>query len=178
MIKINLLPKTQRQKNEVNFDLYILVAVVVVTLAAIGIMYARNSSSIEQTRNVVAKLQQKVAELQPVEKEMAELEKAKKDVTTKLAVIAKISEGRAIAPKLLYDLSSLVRETMWLKGLRKDGTKLQIEGRSVDNESICDFVERLSKLPYVTDLELRSVEDTAEGGITVKKFVIDGNVSA
>ena len=64
------------------------------------------------------------------------------------------------------------------KGLRKDGTKLHIEGRSIDNESICDFVERLSKLPYVTDLELRSVEDTAEGGITVKKFVIDGNVSA
>ena len=178
MIKINLLPKTQRQKSELNFDLYILVAVVAVTLLATGVMYTRNGSKIEQTQNIVAALQQKVAALRPVEKELAELEKAKKDVSTKLAVIAKISEGRAIAPKLLYDLSSLVRETMWLKGLRKDGTKLHIEGRSIDNESICDFVERLSKLPYVTDLELRSVEDTAEGGITVKKFVIDGNVSA
>jgi type IV pilus assembly protein PilN len=178
MIKINLLPKTQRQKSEVNVDLYVLIAVGVLTLGVICGVYIRNGRAIEYTASVTLKLQRTIAELQPVEKEFALLEKAKKDVSTKLTVIAKISEGRAIAPKLLYDLSSLVRDTMWLKSLRKDGTKLQIEGRSIDNESICDFVERLSKLPYVTDLELRSVEDAAEGGTTVKKFVVDGNVSA
>ena len=78
---------------------------------------------------------------------------------------------------MLSDLSSIVKDNLWLKRVRKDDKKLEIEGRSTDNESVCDFVERLSKLPYLKDLELRSIEDVGEGGITVKKFLLDGSVN-
>jgi type IV pilus assembly protein PilN len=178
MIKINLLPKTIRQKKEFNLDLYIFVAVALVALGLVGGIYIKNTKDISSIMIITESLKKEVTNLAPLDKEFAAIEKDKKDVANKLSAIAKISEGRAIAPKLLYDLSSIIRDTMWLKTLRKDGNKLYIEGRSVDNESISDFVERLSKLPYVKDLELRSVEDASEGGITVKKFAIDGSVSA
>jgi type IV pilus assembly protein PilN len=178
MIKINLLPKTIRQKKELNSDLYIFIAVVIVALGLVGGFYVKNTRDISSILTTTEFLKKEVASLAPLDKEFAAIEKDRKDVSNKLAVITKISEGRAIAPKMLYDLSSIIRDTMWLKTLRKDGNKLYIEGRSVDNESISDFVERLSKLPYLKDLELRSVEDTSEGGITVKKFTIDGSVSA
>jgi type IV pilus assembly protein PilN len=178
MIKINLLPKTIRQKKEFNFDLYIFIAAILIALGIVGGFYVKNTRDINNILITTESLKKEIASLAPLDREFAAIEKDRKDVSNKLSVITKISEGRSIAPKMLYDLSSIIRDTMWLKTLRKDGNKLYIEGRSVDNESISDFVERLSKLPYLKDLELRSVEDTSEGGITVKKFTIDGSVSA
>jgi type IV pilus assembly protein PilN len=178
MIKINLLPKTIRQKRELNIDLYISIAALVLALVLVGGLYLKNEADIRQTAAATEKLKAEISRLAHVEQEFGALEKDRNEVSRKLSVIAKLTEGRALAPKLLYDLSSLVRDTMWLRSLRKEGTKLSIEGRSIDNESIAEFVERLSKLPYLKDVELRSVEDASEGGITVKKFSIDGSVSA
>jgi Tfp pilus assembly protein PilN len=92
-------------------------------------------------------------------------------------VIEKIKEGRAVAPRILYDLSTLTKENVWLKRVSKDETKFSLEGRSIDNESICEFVESLSKLPYMTNVELKSVEDAAEGDATVKKFIVEAGVA-
>jgi hypothetical protein len=79
---------------------------------------------------------------------------------------------------MLFDLSSLAKGNLWLKKLRKDETKVDLEGRSIDNESICTFVEGMSKLPYMKDVELKSVEDLTETGMTVKKFLVEGSVAS
>jgi type IV pilus assembly protein PilN len=177
MIKINLLPRKKRERRGDNLDLYILVATLVVSLAVVGGVFFKNTKDIGQTRDEIESLKREAKALEPIRREFLTLEKDKKDVADKLAVIARMKEGRALPPRMLYDLSSLVKDNLWLKRLRKDEKKLEIEGRSIDNESVCDFVEHLSKLPYLKDLELKSVEDVSEGGITVKKFIVDGSVS-
>ena len=60
-------------------------------------------------------------------------------------MIDRIKEGRALAPRLLYDLSSLMTDNLWLKKVRKVDARVDIEGRSIDNESVCTFVEGLSQ---------------------------------
>ncbi len=177
MIKINLLPKRKRERNGTSLDLYVLMATLAISLAMVGGFYAKNTRDIKRSRSEIDILRQQVKELEPIRKEFVSLEKDKKDVSDKLAVIARMKEGRALPPMMLYDLSSIVKDNLWLRRLRKDDKKLEIEGRSMDNESVCDFVERLSKLPYLKNLELRSVEDVVEGGITVKKFLLDGSVN-
>jgi len=158
-------------------DPYILVAALVISSALVGGFYLKNARDIEQARKEIQSLKQQAMALEPIKREFAALEKDKQEVSNKLAVINRMKEGRAVPPRMLYDLSSLVKDSLWLRRLKKDDKKLEIEGRSIDNESICDFVERLAKLPYLKDMELKSVEDVAEGGITVKKFVVDGSVS-
>ncbi len=111
-------------------------------------------------------------------KEFASLERDKKEVRSRIGVINKIKEGRAVVPRILYDLSSIIKENVWLKKVVKDEGRFELEGRSLDNESICEFVERLSKLPYFTNIELKSVEDVNEGEMTVKKFIVDGGVTS
>jgi Tfp pilus assembly protein PilN len=177
MIKINLLPTKKRERRGINLDPYILLATLVISFALIGGFFLKNAKDIEVTRNDIQSLKQQALVLEPIKKEFLALQKVKQEASNKLAIINRLKEGRAVPPRMLYDLSSLVKENLWLKKLKKDDKKLEIEGRSVDNESICDFVERLAKLPYLKDMELRSVEDVAEGGITVKKFVVDGSVS-
>jgi Tfp pilus assembly protein PilN len=177
MIKINLLPKKKRERRGINLDLYILVATLVVSLALVGGFFLKNTRDIRQIGNDIESLKQQAKALEPIQREFLALETDKKSISSKLAVINRMKEGRAVPPRMLYDLSSLVRDNLWLKRLKKDDSKLEIEGRSIDNESVCDFVERLSKLPYLKNLELKSVEDVSEGGLTVKKFLVDGSVN-
>jgi hypothetical protein len=55
--------------------------------------------------------------------------------------------------------------------------KFEIEGRSFVNENISDFIESLSKMAYVSNVELKNVQDVNEEGLIIKKFVITGNMS-
>jgi len=82
-----------------------------------------------------------------------------------------------LAARTLYDLTSLVQEKVWLKSLKKTENRFELEGRSVENDAISGFVESLTKVPYLSGVELKSVEDSAEEGIVLKKFIIQGNIS-
>ncbi|MGD0229286.1 MAG: PilN domain-containing protein [Syntrophorhabdales bacterium] len=178
MIKINLLPKKEYGKREFDADISILVVILVLTFALVGGIYLKNSRDVSRMRAEMADLDRQRESLRGVYKEFADIEKQKKELAARIAVIDRIREGRALAPRMLYDLSSLMTDNLWLKKLRKDDSKLDIEGRSTDNESICSFVEGLSRLSYMKDVELKSVEDVAESGTTVKKFLVEGMVSS
>jgi type IV pilus assembly protein PilN len=110
-------------------------------------------------------------------KEYLSLEKQKKEMSTRIAVIGKIKEGRALAARIVYDLPSLAKERVWLKRFKKDEDRFDLEGRALENESVADFVEKLSKIPYAKNVELKSVEDVTEEGVLVKKFLVTGNLS-
>ena len=84
--------------------------------------------------------------------------------------------GRALAARILYDLPSIMRDNVWLKRFKKDGGLFELEGRSLENESIAEFVERLSKTPYYRNVELKNIEDVTEEGVVVKKFIVQGGV--
>lgn len=177
MIEINLIPSRIRKKKEVNFELGLLVGTLLFTFLLIGAVYVKTSKDISKLRDEATSVRQQVAALQPALREFTSLEKEKKEVSKRIDVINKIKDGRAIAPRILYDLSSIMKENVWLKKVVKDEGKFALEGRSLDNESICEFVERLSKLPYFTNIELKSVEDVKETEMTVKKFVVEGGVA-
>jgi Tfp pilus assembly protein PilN len=177
MIKINLLPRKKRERKRTNLESYVLLGTVAFSLALVSSAYLINAKDIRSLHNEISSVKQQSRALEGVRMEFSSLERDKKEVASKLAVIQRINEGRAIAPKMLYDLSSIVKDNLWLRRLRKDDAKLEIEGRSADNESICDFVERLSRLPYMKNIELRSVEDVNEAGILVKKFIVEGSVA-
>ena len=179
MIKINLLPKQERRKGKARGkDLYILAVLVVLSCALVGGIYLRNEKDIRGLQTDLAAAKKQRASLQVEYQEFLALEKEKKDIAGRIAAVDKINTGRALAPRMLYDLSSLITENVWLKKLHKDEAKFDLEGRSVDNESICTFVEGLAKLPYMKGIELKSVEDVTDTGVTVKKFIVEGGVTS
>jgi type IV pilus assembly protein PilN len=178
MIRINLIPSKIRKKKEVNFELHLLVGTLLFSFLLIGAVYVKNTKDIDRLRDQTALVNRQAEALQPVSREFASLERDKKEVSKRIGVINRIKEGRAVVPRILYDLSSIIKENVWLKKVAKDEGRFELEGRSLDNESICEFVERLSKLPYFTNIELKSVEDVNEADMTVKKFIVDGGVAS
>lgn len=177
MIEINLIPSKIRKKKEVNFELHLLVATLLFTFLLIGAVYVKTTRDVGRLRTQTASIKQQSEALQPAFGEYTALEKDKREISKRIGAINKIKEGRAIAPRILYDLSSIMKENVWLKKVAKDEGRFELEGRSLDNESICEFVERLSKLPYFTNVELKSVEDVNEAEMTIKKFMVEGGVA-
>jgi Tfp pilus assembly protein PilN len=178
MIKINLLPQKSYGQERFNPDLFIFPAILVLSLALVGGVFLKNNRDAAKLRSETAALRSQAASFQGVYKEFLTMEKEKKEIAARIATIDRIKEGRAFAPRLLYDLSSLTTDNLWFKRVRKVDMKVDIEGRSIDNESICSFVEGLSRLFYMRNVELKSVEDVTETGTTVKKFVVEAGAAS
>ena len=176
MIRINLLPK-KVHKQIVRSDLVLFCLLLAVALVVAAGLYFNNLREIGQLRAELSKTKQSIASMEKFYKEYLSLEKQKKEMSTRIAVIGKIKEGRALAARIVYDLPSLVKERVWLKRFKKDEDRIDLEGRALENESVADFVEKLSKIPYAKNVELKSVEDVTEEGVLVKKFLVTGNLS-
>ena len=178
MIRINLLPAKKRKEKvsrQVSFRFSV---IPLLALAVAGGIFAKNARDLARLRAQDGAFISQRASLDGVYKEFLGIERQKREMAERIALIDRIKEGRAVVPKMLFDLSSLAKGNLWLKKLRKDETKVDLEGRSIDNESICTFVEGMSKLPYMKDVELKSVEDLTETGMTVKKFLVEGSVAS
>ena len=176
MIKINLLPVKARKKTQVNRDLFLFIAMLVLGLGLVGVVYVNNMKDLSRTQKEIGATKQAVARLQDIYKEYQSIEKQKKEIERRIAVIDQIKEGRPLASRVLYDLPSVVKENVWLTKYKKDGEKFELEGRSLENESIADFIDKLSKIPYYRNVELKTAEDVTEQGIVVKKFIVQGNI--
>lgn len=175
MIKINLLPlKKSRKKAATYTDLLLFGVMLALGLAVVGGFYFKTQSDISSTRSETAKTKQAIVDLQGIYKDYQTIEKEKKEIERRIGAIDFIKEGRALAARTLYDLPTIMRENVWLKRFKKDGGNFELEGRSLENESVAEFVEKLQKIPYYKSVELKTVEDVTEAGVVVKKFIIQG----
>ena len=176
MIRINLVPKKVR-KEAIKSDLLLFMLLLIVAVVLGTGVYFNNAAQITHLKTDVARTKQSIASMEKFYKEYLALEKQKKEMSERISLIEKIREGRGLAARILYDLPPLVKDSIWLKRFKKDEDRFDLEGRALENESVSDFVEKLAKIPYAKDVELKSVEDVTEEGVLVKKFLVQGNLS-
>jgi len=176
MIKINLLPK-KPIRTAFKYEIHVLLLIVILNLLTIGLIYSINARAISNLKTNIEQAKKEIASLDPIYKEYLAMEQEKKEIQRRIQAIDTIKQGRALAARTLYDLTSIVKESLWLKNFKKNENRFELEGRSVENEAISSFVESLSKIPYLSGVELKSVEDAAEEGLILKKFIIQGNIS-
>lgn len=176
MIKINLLPK-KPIRTAFKYELHVFILIFIFNLLAIALIYSINARSISNLKSNIEKAKREIASLDPIHREYLAMEQEKKEIQRRIQAINTIKQGRALAARTLYDLTSIVKESLWLKSFKKTENKFELEGRSIENEAISSLMESLSKVPYLSGVELKSVEDATEQGLVLKKFVIQGNIS-
>lgn len=172
MIRINLLPYPER-KPALVVDFYVFVLFFLVLLVLSGASYYYVNKRIWDLNAKIDDRKKRIAALEGVYREYLTMEKEKKEIEKRLKVVSMIKKGRALPARMLYDLTTLTRDTLWLRSIKKTDLKVQIEGRAIENESIADFTEEFSRLPYVKNAELIKVEEVVEEGLAVKKFVVE-----
>jgi Tfp pilus assembly protein PilN len=174
MIKINLLPG-KAKKDLLKIDLYLFFSVMVLVLFIFGGIYYVNARDISNYKNKIENTKKEIASLQQIYKEYLAMEQEKKEIQRRIKAIDDIKEGRALSARILYDLTSVIKDNVWLTGFRKTENKFELDGHSLENESISSLIENLSKIPYIKNVELRNIADTVQEGVTIKKFIISGD---
>lgn len=176
MIKINLLPK-KPLRSAFKYEIHVLLLIIILNLLTIGLFYSINARAISNLKSNIEGAKREIANLDPIYREYLAMEQEKKEIQRRIHAIDTLKQGRALAARTLYDLTSIVQEKLWLKSFKKTENRFELEGRSIENDTISSFVESLSKVPYFSGVELKSVEDAAEEGLVLKKFIIQGNIS-
>jgi Tfp pilus assembly protein PilN len=178
MIKINLIPFKRKRASTLTKDIRDLILLLVFVGCAFGYYYFMMlRPEIEEQKSNIVTVKKEIQSLQPIAQEHKAIQEAKKEIERRIQTLNQLKSGRALAARSLYDISSIIKEGVWIKSFKKTDNKFEIDGRSFVNESISDFIESLSKMPYVTNVELRNVQDVSEEGLTIKKFIITGNMS-
>jgi len=176
MIRINLLP-AKAKKDVFKYDLFMFLTCVVLALMVFGGIYYYNTKEISKRKAMIENTKKEIQSLQKIYKEYLAMEQEKKEIQRRIKAIDSIKEGRALAARTVFDLSGVIKNNVWLKSLKKTENKFELEGCSLENESISELIESLSKIPYIKNVELKSVGEMLEEGVTVKSFIIYGDIS-
>ncbi|MCX5713828.1 MAG: PilN domain-containing protein [Candidatus Omnitrophica bacterium] len=177
MIRINLLP-AKPKKDLFMYDVYMFFSIMVIALMVFGGFYYYNTNEITKRKTMIENTKKEIQKLQQIYKEYLAMEQEKKEIQRRIKAIDSIKEGRALAARTMYDFSGLIKDNVWIKSFKKTEDKFELEGRSMETESISMLVEALSKVPYIKNVELKGVEDAPlEDGVVLKKFVIYGDIS-
>lgn len=177
MIKVNLLPYRKSRTSTLKINIVTFVLMLVIGNILFWSLYFYNQRDISDLRRNITASRTELAALQPYYQEYQRIQQAKKEIERRIKVVNQLKSGRALAARSLFDLSTMMKEGVWLKSFKKKDEKFEIEGRSLVNESISEFMETLTNLPYMKNVELKSIQDVTEEGLIVKKFIVQGNMS-
>jgi type IV pilus assembly protein PilN len=104
-----------------------------------------------------------------------EFEKAKEQqriLQEKLNVINLLKKEKASPAKVLDELSIDKPEKAHFESVKKDGSKLGIEGVALDDETVANFMTNLRKSKLFKNVDLIVSEQIEVNKIPLKKFIL------
>lgn len=171
MIRVNLLPHREA-RSRLQILQHLLAAAGVVVLAiicAIG-MHLFYGNMLSGLQDEEARL---IAENQVLKKKIgkiAELDKLRADVQSKLDAVDKLQKGRFRSLNTLLAFSSGIPENVWLKKIKDDGGQLSISGFGESNRAVARFMRALEHSSLFDGVRLEVIERARLNKVAVRKF--------
>ena len=160
MIKINLLPFKRKRASTLTKDVRDLALLLILLCIGFGYYYfmmLRPEINEQQLR--IESTKKEIASLQPIAQEYKTIQEAKNEIQRRIQTLNQLKSGRALVARSLYDISSIIKEGVWIKSFKKTDMKFEIEGRSFVNENISDFIEK----PFTVKLLLERIKKALAG---------------
>lgn len=173
MIKINLLPVRETQKNErLREQMVVLVGCAIFVTIGCAAAYTTMRAKISQKNDMISE-QTKVVE--QLKKQIGEVEKVKKlqgELQAKLNILATLKANKTGPAHMLDELSQATPERLWIDSFDNVGGIVNITGMGVNEETVAIFLQQLESSPYYMNVELQSLEQTMVDGNKLNRFKI------
>ena len=172
MIRINLLPirqikKRQRNRQEI-FVFFISLILIAVAISTYGLILVHK---IEDLNAQVSSLKKKKDSYLPTIKLIEDLKKEKKILQAKLDTIKTLKKNSQITVRILDELARKTPSNrLWLTSLSQANDKLKLSGVALDNATIAQYMNDLTKSNIFIDAELANSSQTAVAGRKLKSF--------
>ena len=178
MIQINLLPVREWRKKEAvrqQISVFILFLILLtVALLAAGLTI---QGKVAAQRQELASLEKNIAKFAYVNKEIARVNKKRKQVEDKFKAIEKLQEGRTTTVKILDEIvSSIPIDRLWLTKLSLKGNSVQLGGVALDNHTVALFMRRLETSPMCKSVNLNNTRQKSIQGHALMEFGLQLNI--
>ena len=177
MIRINLLPVRQVQKREQGRQyLVVLAGITVMALIGNGYWYYWMEEKRAAAQRRLDDTNGRIAQLEKVIGEVTNLNKRKKEVEEKLAVLDKLRKQRAGPVKLLDALATAMPKKVWVTDFDEKGGGVKMTGNAESFEDVSELMRGLNTIVWTPKGMGRVVERKRDGsGVRVE--IIQGESS-
>ncbi|MDJ0668115.1 MAG: PilN domain-containing protein [Desulfobacterales bacterium] len=183
MIRINLLPfRAARKKENVRRQVSVFLLSLVLVLIVLGWIHIYLQSKQNKMTENVAEVKKELELYKKKDHEMRELRQKLKTLEQRKGVIDGLEAQRFKPVHVLDNLTQkIVPNRMWLTNLTLRGSRLQLSGIAVDNNTVADFMDNLETIPAMRPadkspaalygrVQLTSVQQQQVRSINLKKF--------
>jgi len=173
MIKINLL-LTRKEEKKVGMKMEFIVLIVSAFLL-LGFFILVQWVIDNEKEKILAQISETKKEIDHYKNLMTEINKAKqiqKVFQDKLNIINLLRKEKASAARVLDEISISKPEKIQLESVKKEGTKLGIEGVALDDETVANFMTNLRKSKVFKNVDLIVSEQIEQSKIKVKRFAL------
>ncbi len=178
MIKINLL-LTRKEKKRVGIRKEFIVLIVSVLLLFVSfiVIQTQLDKGREAKLEQISKIKKEIDDQKAQIKEINQAKESQKNFQDRLNVINSLRKGKSISARLLDEISIAKPEKMQLESLKKEGTRLGIEGIALDDETVANLMTNLRKSKVFKNVDLIVSEQMEENKIRLKRFVLSCEIS-
>ncbi|MBF0475238.1 MAG: PilN domain-containing protein [Deltaproteobacteria bacterium] len=178
MIRINLLPFREKRKREnvLRQVVIFFVSVTVVGLVLFLVGY-NQSSDIERLQGEQKQLNIQLVEYQKILDKITKAEKDKEEIQRMARVILDLNKNRTGAVRMLDEMSiRIISNRIWLTKISQSGGSMTLDGMSMDNKTLSDFMVALEESKYFANVNLAYSQQRKVDKLELKQFVISCTV--
>jgi type IV pilus assembly protein PilN len=171
MIKINLL-LARKEKKKVGMKKEVIIAglSVIVLVMLFGILYWKTGQEKEEVQQQISKTRKEIEHYKSLSTEVNKAKEAQKILQEKLNVINTLRKEKSGPARVLDMLSVEKPEKMQFESLKKEGSRIGIEGIALDDETVANFMTNLRKSNMFKNIDLIVSEQSEQSKIKLKKF--------
>lgn len=175
MIRINLLAAQEPQRQDQapgTRTLFLLAMGVILAVIILGywILGAQNRR-LEEEKIALEKQAQGFSALQ---REIKELKDKKELAQNRLTLLTRLEKERHGPVRLLEQLSvALPVNQLWITSLKETGSEIRLDGMSLSNQILADYMKRLETLEPISRIDLVQSGQVAYKDLKIKQFTIN-----
>ena len=174
MIRINLLPHPQIKRSERQRRFNLMAGLTFVLGAAIVfLVYSVIATQIDSQMERNQRLEQANIAL---DKEISEIKTLKdkiQELVARKQVVENLQTNRSQAVQVLEEVSRKIPEGTYLKSIRQDGSKIEVNGIADTNARIATFVRNLSESEWLTSPNLVEIKSTIINTLKYNDFIMN-----
>jgi len=179
MIRINLLPVKEDKLAKEAKDFLI---IVVGALAVVLVLLVLNSRVlVEREAESMARIQEadkEIANLRIIMGEIKSLKEKKDALQNKMDMIVRLQEQNVGPVRVFDELSlKLPSSKIWLEKLTLRGTRIDIDGFTLENQEVANFMNQLENSMFFSGINLRKVtKDKTVRGVQTLSYNLNATV--
>jgi len=171
MIRINLIPyRAARRQRQILQHIAAALGVVGLAVVISLALHIYGSSTLSGLQENLTSLRAQNKALNKKIGKIRDLDKLRKDVQRKLALVDELQNGRFRSLETLLALSRAIPENVWLLDVKDSGGNLELNGLGESNKAVANFMRALDQEKELAGVNLQVIRREKVGEVPVRRF--------